>query len=87
MKTNIIKTEIDKRKLQEAICEFEIINNKPAYLFMSDDTMNAITLNIVEECKPLTSPDDVKDFGKLSTCRGNKYYVDNDLAFGEVEIR
>lgn len=87
MKINIIKTEIDTRKLQQAINEFEIINDKSAYLFMNEDTINAITSNIVEECNLLVSPDDVKDFGRLAEYQGNKCYVDNDLAFGEVEIR
>lgn len=36
MKTNIIKTEIDKRKLQEAIDIFEGVNGASAYLFDLD---------------------------------------------------
>lgn len=87
MKTNIIKTEIDRRKLQEEISAFEIINNQPAYLFMNEDTMNTITSDVVKECKPFASLNDVNDSGKLATYQGNKCYVDNDLPFGEIEIR
>lgn len=87
MKTIIIKYEVDTRKLQEEISKYEIINNRKAYLFMSEDTMKIITLNVVEECEPFVSADCVKDSGKLEVFQGNKCYVDNDLAFGEVEIR
>lgn len=87
MKTNIIKYEVDTRKLQEEISKYETMNNRKAYLFMSDDTTKIITANAVEECKPFVSSDDVKDFGKLAVYNGNKCCVDNDLSFGEVEIR
>lgn len=88
VKTNIIKYEVDTRKLQEEISKYEIMNNQKAYLMMNKETMDTITLDIAEKCKPLISPNDVKDLGgKLSTYHGNKCYVDNDLAFGEVEIR
>ena len=90
MKTNIIKYEVDERKLQEEISKYEIMNNQKAYLMMNKETMDAITLDIAEKCKPLISPNDAKDFSKfskLSTYHGNKCFIDNDLAFGEVDVR
>lgn len=88
MKTNIINYKVDKRKLQEEINKYETINDRNAYLFMNEDTMNAITSDVVKEYKaffPVSH--DMKGFGKIGVYQGNKCYVDNDLAFGEVEIR
>lgn len=87
MKTNIIKTEINERKLQAEISKFEIISNQTAYLIMNEDTMKALEKLHINELPPSYVLDVVKNSSRLAVYQGNKCFVDNDLAFGEVEIR
>lgn len=87
MKTNIIKTEVDERKLQKEIGKYEIIHNQEAYLMMNKETMDTLTELHINDSPPSYVLDVLKNGSKLAMFQGNKCYVDNDLAFGEVEIR
>lgn len=86
MKTNIMKCEVDERKLQEEISKYEIMNNQKAYLMMNKETMDALTSVLIDGMNIFSEHYIPKD-GKICVLKGNKCYVDNDLSFGEVEIR
>lgn len=83
MKTKIIKFEFDKGKLQDKIHEFECTTGRIAYLFMNKYTAEFIAM-CIQEGNVFSSP---TEFGRLSIFEGNKCYVDNDLDFGEVDVR
>lgn len=87
MKTNIIKYEVDERKLQEKINKYEIMSNQEAYLMMNEETIKSLALLHTDDLLPSHILKVLKDDSKLYIYQGNKCYVDNDLAFGEVEIR
>lgn len=88
MKTNIIKMEINEQKLQENITEYELMNNQKPYLIMNEQTMGIFSTGILNHYKlSFPSGDGLNLPEKMIMYQGNKCYIDNDLAFGEVEIR
>lgn len=84
MKINICKKELDKRKLIEEIQKYETKNNEKAELLMNIETAETLEnsdLNF-EGYKDTRNYDGI--FGKYEA---NEILIDNNLSFGEVEIR
>lgn len=91
MKTNIIT--IDENKLKGAITSFESVTNQHAYIFMSDKTASVFG----EQHKPyiIGSKEAIEKLAYkfkngfyIGVLYGdNKIFIDNDLEFGEVDIR
>lgn len=84
MKINICKKEVEERKLCEVIQKYEELNNntRKADIFMSKDTADSLSeLNINEffDCK-------VHE-GMFGQFESNTIFINNNLPFGEVEIR
>ena len=84
MLANILNVTLDEDKLYKKICEFEMMNNQNAYLFMNQETLNELA--IFNELKV-----DV-EFNKESNCivshySGRRVFQNEDLKFGEIEIR
>lgn len=85
MKINIVKSiSIDEDKLIENINNFERRNNQKAYLFMNEDTINALC---VPEPFPYYKTSFISQSGIIYSCKGRNLYIDNNLKMGEVEIR
>lgn len=63
------------------------MNNQDPYLMMNKETMDALTELHINDFPPSYVFDILQNGSKLAVFQGNKCYVDNDLAFGEVEIR
>ena len=88
-KFSIIKVDINK--LDEEINDYECrTGDADPYLFMSKDTIIAF----LEELEPCLGVYLTKDSlrktrlnGKIGIYEGHKVFEDNDLDFGEIEIR
>lgn len=57
---------------------FKAMNNVKAYLIMNQSTADSIASHFNMPCMPSN---------RVNMYKGNKIFIDNDLAFGEVEIR
>jgi hypothetical protein len=84
MKVNLISNEIDETKLNKEINYYVCTTNQEPYLFMNKDTANAIGKQ--HNLSPLET---VKNNSNIIIGRymGNRVYINDDLTFGEVEIR
>lgn len=74
MRTNIIKYEVDERILNILIIDFFIKNGELPYIFMNRKTIDEL----------LKKQGDIYDNKINGSCH---VFENNDLAFGEVEIR
>lgn len=87
MKTNIITYEIDENKLRNKIIDFERITGQHAYIFMNQKTASAFE----EQYKPyIISSKEIIKFKNgfyIKVYDGNKIFIDDDLEFGEIDIR
>lgn len=73
---------VNNDKLQEEINRYETLTNQNAYLFMSKNTMDALALAIL----PFSTPDMYKEC-IMCNFKGRKVFQNDELEFGEVEIR
>ena len=93
MKTNIITYEIDENKFRNKIIDFERVTGQYAYIFM-----NQKTASVFEEQHKPDIIGSKKEIGTLANKFKNRFYIDkvygvnkifidNDLEFGEIDIR
>ncbi len=83
MKIDISKKIItNTSKLKEEMCKFECFTNQKAYLFMNSNTMYSLVVAIGR-----LSSDATFDMYILEEYFGRKVFQNEDLPFGEVEIR
>jgi hypothetical protein len=86
MKVNLLNKVLNESKLEQAIDKYECTTNEESYLFMNQDTAN--TLEKQSGCKEceleLLSKRNSSMIGRYT---GHKVYINDDLEFGEVEIR
>ena len=87
MKTNIITYEIDEDKLRNKIIDFECITGQHAYIFMNQKTASVFE----EQHKPDIIGNkkviEIKNGFYIEVYGGNKIFIDDDLEFGEIDIR
>ena len=77
--------DISLNKLDNYIDNYEDKNNMyNAYLWMNRDTLDAITLEYFIACGRKI---EVRTKDGLPEYQGYRIYIDEDLQFGEVEIR
>lgn len=79
MLINILSTSLDEIKLNKEISEFEFTNEKRACLFINDDTVKELTSAVLDKN---SNPN-----GRLCSYNARDVYIDNNLKFGEVEIK
>lgn len=92
MKTNIITYKIDENKLRNKILDFECITNQHAYIFMNQQTASVFgeqykpyIIGSKEEIEKLAN--EFKNRFYIEIYNGNKIFIDDDLEFGEIDIR
>lgn len=73
---------VNNDKLQEEINRYEALTNQDAYLFMSKNTMDALAWAIL----PFSTTDMYKE-SIMCKFKGRKVFQNDELKFGEVEIR
>lgn len=75
---------VNNDKLQEEINRYEALTNQDAHLFMSKNTMDALALAIL----PFSfSTTDMYKESIMCKFKGRKVFQNDELEFGEVEIR
>ena len=92
MKKFSILKSVDTNKLDRQIKEYECATGEVPYLFMANSTGDAIFKEVCDV--PTMSPIDIEEMlrlmgsgVKVGTYKGVSIYENNDLPFGEVEIR
>ena len=79
---SIVKT-IDIDKIFDEIVNYALnTDEEHPYVFMNKDTVAAIAREI-----EIPNVNDIKLNGIVARFKGYKVYLNNDLTFGEVEIR
>lgn len=84
MKINISRSELDNDKLLEEMERCEITSNQTAYLFMSQETIDALVGAARNHTVFIAGN---TDMDMLAFFCGRRVYKNDDLKFGEVEIR
>lgn len=86
MKVDISKKIItlDNQKLSGEIAKYESVSNQTAYLFMSQGTMKALSDLIVMNVPGIKINTDSYFLAKY---KGRKVFRNDDLEFGEIEVR
>lgn len=82
MKTKII----DINKLSEEIENFEVMTNQKAYLFMHRATTDYLE-NTIPTKELYLNNSSCRFSDVIAKFQGRNVYIDDDLKFGEVEIR
>lgn len=87
MKTNIITYKIDKNKLRNKIIDFECMTNQhTVYIFMNQKTASVFEeqhKSYIFGSKETTDSISLN----LKEVYGHKIFIDDDLEFGEIDIR
>ena len=87
MKTNIITYEIDENKLRNKIIDFECITNQHAYIFMNQKTASVFEKQHKPDIIGSEKAIEFKNRFYIAVYNGNKIFIDDDLEFGEIDIR
>ena len=87
MKTNIITYEIDDNKLRNRIIDFECITNQHAYIFMNQKTASVFEEQHKPDIIGSKKAIEFKNRFYIAVYNGNKIFIDDDLEFGEIDIR
>lgn len=84
-----IMTTVDLAKLDSEITKYINQNgNFNPYIFMNEDTINAIEKENDIDAEYLKDPQLKSKYkGTIATYCGYKVFINNDLRFGMVEIR
>lgn len=87
MKTNMITYKIDENKLRNKIIDFECMTNQHAYIFMNQKTASVFKeqqhKSYIFGSKETTDSISLN----LKEVYGHKIFIDDDLEFGEIDIR
>lgn len=84
MLINIAERCLDEEKLINAVNNFEIMHSQNAYLFMNQETFNELAIFYELKVDVETNKD---HSGIVSSYCGRRVFQNEDLKFGEVEIR
>ena len=92
-KFSILKS-LDTTKLDKQIYEYECATGEVPYLFMANSTGNAMLKEVCANCDSVIYATDFTEMlrimnpgAAIGAYKGYKVYENNDLPFGEVEIR
>ena len=81
MKRFTIRTNLDLMKLNEQIYIYEVENGYKPYLFMSSNMIDIIISIIGNKLMSVNSS------GYCGTYCGSKFFCDNTMKIGEIEMR
>lgn len=92
-KFSILKS-LDTNKLDKQIDNFECETGEIPYLFMANSTGIAMSKEVCNNCGSVIYSSDAIEMlrvmrpgAAIGSYKGYKIYENNDLSFGEVEIR
>ena len=86
-KINIIDAKINYKLLNKAIMEYECATGKPPIILMNEDTKEVFIQDNEWYLKCFVHHDLKRNYSVIGKYNGNKIFIDNDLEFGEVEVR
>lgn len=84
MIVNILQKQINENELIKGIQNFELEHYQNAYLFMNQETLNELAIFYALKIDVETTKD---GSGIVSSYSGRRVFQNEDLKFGEVEIR
>lgn len=84
MKVNVIKTEIDYLEISKTTSEVQCLINREPVIFMNDETAKQIE---ADAAKYFTISKSKTNKGHIVRYEGYKVFIDNDLEYGEIEVR
>lgn len=87
MRASIIKTVVDTNKLNEMIGIYENNFTDHPYLIMSKETADRLINTFLYDQAFSRKSDENKSHGYVGLYEGCKMFYDNDLAYGDIEIR
>lgn len=82
-----ILRSLDVEKINENINIYECETGEVPYLFMNEETINALCNEIGDCFVTKESFESLSSQGMVGSFNGYKFYPNNDLEFGKVEIR
>ena len=83
-KFSIVKSNIDLKKLLSKIDEFIVIKNESPYIFLSQNTLDDLISIVGYSSKDLVRSKNGFMCGRF---KGNKFFCDDTLKYGEIELR
>lgn len=83
MKTNLIKSVVSTGNLRRNIEKFELLTNQRAILLMNDETRKVLE----DKCMLSNGFMPLEGIGTLKAYNSRKIFIDNDLGYGEIDIR
>lgn len=85
---SIVRT-LDLEKINKNIKIYECNTGNVPYLFMSQETGNAVYKQVTDMLESLTRDEVILDSfdNRLGSYKGYRVFQNNDLDFGEIEIR
>ena len=83
MKTNLIKSVISTGDLRRNIEQFELLTKQRAILLMNDETRKVLE----DKCMLSNGFTPLEGLATLKAYNSRKIFIDNDLGYGEVDIR
>lgn len=83
MKTNLIRSVISTGDLRRNIEQFELLTNQTAILLMNEETGKVLE----DKCMLSNGFMPSEGLGTLKAYNSRKIFIDNDLRYGEIDIR
>lgn len=87
MKRNIIRSVIEENKLRSCITYFEVANKTIAILIMNSDTSTELINRCENRCEISCDEKQFLTNKILKRYRGRKVFIDEEMKFGEIDIR
>ena len=91
MTKSIIKIEVDTYALWNSVALYEVERRDKPYIMMSSETLEKLSkaYDYSEAVGPMYIDKNkgTKERGMVANYNGCKIYVDNDIPFGQVDIR
>lgn len=87
MKTNIIRPVIEENKLRSCITYFEVVNKTIAILIMNSDTSTELINRCENRCEISCDEKQLCEKKTLKKFEGRKVFIDEEMKFGEIDIR
>ena len=91
MTKSIIKIEVDTYALWNSVALYGVEHKDKPYIMMSSETLKKLSkaYDDTETAGPIYIDKNkgAKERGMVANYKGCKIYVDNDIPFGQVDIR
>lgn len=82
MKVKLIHKIVSTTELRASVATFEAMANRQAILLMNEETRKVLEDKCLRSCGY-----EIRDYGTLKRYDGRKIFIDDELEFGEIDIR